>query len=455
LNENKSMINDMTTGRLFSKMVHFAWPILIANLLQTAYNMVDMIIVGRFVGSAGLSGVSNGGEILTMFMFICFGFTGAGQVMIGQFVGKKDTDGIRRTIGTMATFIIALALFFMAVGLLFGKPFLKLINTPADAYDYAVSYYLTCVFGIVFIFGYNLVSSVLRGMGDSTRPMIFVGIAAVLNTVLDLWFVTKLDMGTFGAALATVIGQAVSFIISVIYLINKKESFGFDFKLQSFKPDPRIIRLIMKMGLPMALEFAALSLSGIFVNSLINKYGVTISAVTSIGNRLAMVTNVITDAAMTATSSVIAQNIAADKKKRVSGAVLICLGIGFTAAALFSLFMLIMPREIFSIFNEDVEVLDMAGIYMPIAILNFFGYAARAPFMALMTGTGAARLSLICGIMDGIVLRVSLAMLLGIALGFGIMGLWYGSVIASYAPFVIGFVYYITGAWKKRKLFVG
>lgn len=452
--KNNSMINDMTSGNLLKQMVKFAWPILIANLLQTAYNMVDMIIVGRFVGSAGLAGVYNGGDILTMFTFICFGFTGAGQVMIGQFVGKKDKDGIRKAIGTMSTSVFILALFFMLVGLVFGKKFLHLVNTPEASYQYAVDYLYTCTFGIVFIFGYNLVSSVLRGMGDSKRPMLFVGIAAVLNTTLDLLFVTKFNMGTFGAALATVIGQAVSFIISVIFLYRRKEAFGFDFKLSSFKPDSHIVSLIFKLGLPMALQFAALSLSGLFVSSFINKYGVTVSAVTSIGDRLAHITNVVSGAFMTATSSIIAQNIAAGNQKRVSKSVLYCAIIGFTAAIIFASIVFFAPRQVFSIFNTDPEVLDMSEIYRPIAVLNFIGFAARAPFMAIMTGTGAATLSLITGIMDGIVMRISLAMLLGVALGYGIMGLWYGSVIAGYAPFVIGLVYFISGAWKRRKLFV-
>lgn len=445
-----SLIRDLTQGSVTRLLLIFAFPLLCSNLLQTVYNMVDMIVIGQFVGREGLSAVSIGGDVLHFLTFLVMGFSNAGQVILSQYIGAGNRDRIRGTIGTMFT-----VTFLCAVGLTivcyFGlDAFLTAMNTPQECFDYARQYGMTCVLGLVFIYGYNLVSAILRGMGDSKHPFIFIAVATVVNLVLDLVFVALLGMGPFGAALATVIGQAVSFLWALFYLYRHKEAFGFDFRPASFKPDPEVLPKLIKLGLPMILQSAAINFSMLFVNSYINGYGVVASAVTGVGNKLGSITAVVTNALSTAGSSMVGQNLGAGKYHRVPKIIGVSLVVDLAFAALLSFLTICFPRTIFGLFNDDPQVLDMAMTYIPVAVLLYVGFAMRSPFFALINGSGNAKLNLIVGLLDGVICRVGLAMLMGIALEMGIMGFWLGNAFAGYMPFLIGGVYFLTGKWKKR-----
>jgi putative MATE family efflux protein len=452
VNEEKSMVNDLTTGSVTRQLLKFSWPLILANLLQTIYNMVDMVVVGRYVGSAGLSAISTGTEMLHLATFLCMGFANAGQIIIAQLVGSGNRKRISATIGTMFTFILGISIILTFVMLWICPTVLHLMNTPESAYDHALGYSRVCYIGLFFIFGYNVVSAILRGMGDSKRPLIFIGVAAMMNLVLDLLFVAKFGLGAKGAALATVIGQAFSFIASIIYLVIKRESFGFDFKLASFKIDGEMLWKLVKLGLPLALQMSAVTISSMFVTSFVNSYGVVASAVTGVGNKIATIMTVLSMAFSTAGSAMIGQNFGAGKLDRVKKILWVTESIGCAFAAILAVIMIATPKGVFSLFTSDEEVLEMAVTYAPIAVLNFFGFATRAPFMALVNGLGNGKLALFIGIVDGIVARIGLSILLGVAFNMGIMGFWIGSVLAGYVPVLIGGGYYFSGLWKKKEL---
>lgn len=450
----KTMIQDLTTGSVAKKLLIFTGPFMLANLLQTAYNMVDMLVVGRFVGSAGLSAVATCGDLGTLCTFISTGFATAGQVMIAQYVGKKDYTSLNRVIGTSFSFLLGLAVVLMAIALSTVQGQLRLLNVPAEALQDGRDYAVVCYCGMIFIFGYNLVSAILRGMGDSRRPLIFIAVAAVTNLILDLVFVAGLGMGVFGSALATVMGQGLSFVVSLVYLYRRRAQFGFDFKLQSFVPQRQILKNFLRMGIPMAAQQALIVLSMLILMSYINAYGVAVSALTGVGNKLGHIMSIVTSALNMAGASMIAQNLAAGKHDRVRRIVHISLLVGAAMATLMSALMLLFPAGIFGLFNDDPEVLALVPLYVGNAVVNFYGYAARAPFNALVNGLGYARLSFISGLIDGVVGRIGLALLLGITLHLGIQGYWYGSSLAGYAGFFINGAYYLTGRWKTRNLLV-
>lgn len=445
-----TLIRDLTQGSVTRLLLIFAFPLLCSNLLQTVYNMVDMIVIGQFVGREGLSAVSIGGDVLHFLTFLVMGFSNAGQVILSQYIGAGNRDRIRGTIGTMFTVTFISAVGLTIVCYLGLDAFLHAMNTPAECFDYARQYGLTCVLGLVFIYGYNLVSAILRGMGDSKHPFIFIAVATVVNLVLDLVFVAGLGMGPFGAALATVIGQGVSFLWAIFYLYRHKESFGFDFKPASFKPDPEVLPKLIRLGLPMILQSAAINFSMLFVNSYINSYGVVASAVTGVGNKLGSITAVVTNALSTAGSSMVGQNLGAEKYHRVPKIIGVSMVIDLAFAALLSFLTICFPRTIFGLFNSDPQVLDMSMTYISVAVLLYVGFAMRSPFFALINGSGNAKLNLIVGLLDGVICRVGLAMLMGLAMGMGIMGFWLGNAFAGYMPFLIGGVYFLTGKWKRR-----
>lgn len=445
------MIRDLTQGSVPKQLVRFALPLFFSGLLQTVYNMVDMIIVGQYVGKTGLSAVSVGGEVLTMLTFIAMGMSNAGQIIISQYVGSRQYDKIQKMVGTLFTFLLSCSIMMTVVCLIIRKNILHWINMPSEAMADGEAYILVCICGLFFIYGYNLVSAILRGMGDSKHPFWFIAVASVVNLVLDILFVAILKSGTLGAALATVIGQAVSFLWSLIYLYRHKEQFGFDFKLKSFGIYKEVFFPLIKLGIPMMLQSAAITFSKLFITSWVNTYGVVASAVTGVGNKLQVLTNVFAQALSAAGGSMIAQNIGAEKYERVPKVVKTSFVIDAVVAIVLSVLTVLYPRVVFGIFTSDAEVLDMANSYLPIAVLLYAGCVFRPPMMALINGSGNSKLNIAIALLDGIAVRIGLAYLLGAICNMGIHGFWYGNAISGFVPFLIGFPYYLSGKWRTRK----
>jgi len=450
----KTMINNLTEGSVAKKLISFSLPFIAANALQIVYNIVDMVIVGNFVGAEALSGVSVGGDLLNFCTLLGVGITTAAQVMIAQGVGKGDKETIKHTIGTIFSSLTILAVIVGALAMIFTDPLLKFLNCPKDAFSQAQAYCSVCFWGMIFIYGYNSVSSVLRGMGDSKRPLVFIAIAAFLNLVLDLLFVGVLKMESAGAALATILGQAFSLIISLIYLYRKREAFGFDFKPRSFAIRKEIIVPLYKLGIPMALQHCAISLSMMLVNSFINSYGVAASAVTGVGNKLRQIVSIVTRSMATAGAAMIGQNLGARKTERVKKIVHISLGISLAAFVVFGSVFLLFPREIFSIFNDSEAVLALAADHMFFCVLCMLSQALMAPTNAVVHGSGNSLLGLITGLLDGIVARVGLALLFGKLLEMGLRGYWFGNAAAGFVTVIVSGAYYLSGRWKTRKLMV-
>ncbi len=449
------MINDMTEGNVTKLMLKFAYPFVLANALQLVYNMVDMVIVGNFVGKAALSGVSGGGELLNFITFLGMGVTGAGQVMTAQAVGRKDHEAVSRIVGTMTSFLAICGVVIMIAMQFVSDTILHWLNVPPEAFPQAHAYCSVCFWGVLFIYGYNIVSAILRGMGDSKKPLVFIAIAASFNLILDLLFVGVLKMESAGAALATISGQALSFIISVIYLYRRKESFGFDFKLRSFKIKKNTLLPLVKLGGPMALQHAAIGISMMFVSSFINAYGVAISAVTGVGSKLKQLISIFTRSMRQSGSAIIGQNMGAGKPERVKTVVRNALFITLSAAIILSVIFITFSKEIFGLFNKDPEVLAYARDFMIYACVPaMIGLSLVAPFNAVVEGVGNSMLSLILGLVDGVVARIGIALLLSKVFGMGIHGLWLGDGTADFVILIITAGYFFSGKWKTRKLLI-
>ncbi|NLM46076.1 MAG: MATE family efflux transporter [Firmicutes bacterium] len=449
-----AIVNDLTTGSVGKTLITFAFPLMLSNLLQTIYNMVDMIVVGQFVGKVGLSAVTIGGNLFQLFTFFAIGFANAGQAIISQYLGAGDKKAVSRAFGTMFSFIQSCAIVMTIVCCIFAKQLLMFMNTPQEAFKFGLDYTITCYLGLFFIYGYNIVSATLRGMGDSRHPFMFIAIAAGTNLVLDLLFIAVFNWEVFGAALATVIGQGVSFVWALIFLYKNREEFGFDFTLASFGIDQDIFRRLIKLGLPMCLQSTAIAFSVLFVNSFVNAYGVVASAVTGVGNKLAGILNVITLAFSTSGAAMVGQCLGAGKFNRIPKIIRTALIVNLIFASLLIFTTVLFPKTIFGLFNNEEEVLEMALSYVPCAVLMYLSNALRSPFMALINGSGQSKLNLAVGILDAIVSRIGLAILLGITFGWGIQGFWYGNAIAGFVPFLIGGVFFVSGKWKTQKLII-
>lgn len=447
-------IKDFTTGSVSSHLFTFAWPLFLSNLLQVVYNMVDMVVVGNVLGKSGISSVSVGGDLIQFLTLIAMGYANAGQVLIAKYVGAKQRDKIGSFVGTMSSFLILCALLLSPSALILQDSILHLMNVPAEAYQGAQDYSTVCMIGLVFIYGYNVVSAILRGMGDSRHPFIFISIAAVLNLLLDLLFVIGLHFGAEGAALATVISQAVSFIACVLFLAKKRQEFELNISVQNFLQwDKEMLGDLIRLGTPMAIKSAAIQTSKLFVNSWINSYGVAVSAFAGIANKISSIANLISNAMNTAGSTMISQNIAANKFDRVKKILKQLSIITLTVAIILSIAICLFSTQIFGLFiNENAsDVLEIAEGYVPIAVLLFFGSALRAVMNALINGSGNYKINFITAILDGIVMRIGLAVLFGLSFNMKHYGFWLGDALAGFTPFWIGLIFYFTVFLKKAK----
>ena len=221
----KRISKDFTNGNIAKQLLFFTIPFMASNALQVLYSTIDMIIVGEYVGTAGLSAVSQSSLIMNFAAMVCLGFSNAGQVLISQAIGSGKLKKMNDIIGTLFSLIVIFALFLSVIIIIAKNLILDVMNVPDESYKMAMDYLIICGAGLIFTAGYNMVSAVLRGMGDSKRPFLFIGIASLVNLILDILFTGIMGFGVAGAAWATIIGQAVSFLFSIYYLLKNKTEF--------------------------------------------------------------------------------------------------------------------------------------------------------------------------------------------------------------------------------------
>ena len=449
----KKYTTDFTSGKVFNQLFVFATPLFLSNLLQIIYNIADMIIVGQSMGKVGLSAVSIGGDITHFLTFIAMGFSNAGQVLISQYLGAKKQNKLSRFVATMFSFLIVCAIITSIICFCMRVPFLHLMNTPQEAFSQALAYSTISIMGLIFIYGYNTASAILRGMGDSIRPFIFIAISASLNIFLDLILVLGLKKGAAGAALATIISQGVSFLFCIVYIYKYRKRYGLRISGKHFvKWDLKMLMQLIKLGVPMAIKNASIHLSKLCVNSWINSYGVAVSAFSGIANKINSTTNLISNAFNTAGASMVGQNIGAKKYSRVKEIMISIFQITSGVAIIFTILMLLFPTEIYKCFTNGNEVVIVGMTFIPIAIMIFWGSAARSGMNAFINGSGNYGINFVTALLDGIILRIGLSFLFGLGLKMGYFGFWLGDALAGFTPFFIGIVFYFSDRWKKQNI---
>ena len=448
--KEKTLVRDMTEGKLFPLLISFTLPFMLANLLQTLYTVADLAIVGHCAQENALAAVSISSQVTMLLTLISSMVANGGQIYIAQLLGQKRRDEINEATGTFFTFSLILALVATALGVFLARPFLNWMNTPAEAMEPAVDYLVVCSLGFLFVFGYNSVCAVLRGMGQSRAPTLFVAVAAGVNVLADLLLVLVFDMGALGAAIATVGSQAAAFAASLVFLYRRRQEACFDFKAASFAMKGDKLKVMVKLSLPLVIMQFAINLSMMYVNSYINEFGVAAASLAGVGNKLYGVVNMVSGAFGAAMATVVGQNIGARRHDRVKQALFIVTGVNLGFFALVAAVSLLLPESVFRIFTSDGEVLALAAPYMRIAVWAYLGFSLMSPSMGLINGVGATGWSLFVGIMDGVVARIGLS--LGLGARFGMWGYFWGYCLAGMVSVILNWSYYFAGRWKKRKL---
>jgi putative MATE family efflux protein len=440
---------DLTQGSVFKKLLAFGIPMFLANALTTLYSIVDTIVVGQFIGSEGISAVTTGSQFMFILCCLGMGFANGGQVVIAQLKGADNREGQRETIGTLLSITVIFGLVVSVLGIVAVQPALSILNTPDEAWDQARAYMIITSAGMVLQFIFNAISSVMRGLGDSTRPLIFVAIASIVNIILDIIFVGPLGMGAGGAGLATTIAIGISAAFGVVYLYRRRETFIFDFKLDSFKIRKQWVVELIRMGIPQMVQMLAINLSVTFVLAMANAYGVAASATIGVGNKVLNIFTMPANAMGTAAVAMSGQNVGAGKLDRVKSILRWTLLINLVFAVLAALVFALIPEWLVRIFDSSMDVVEYCSDFLQIHILFCLGISLITTYNAPCLGVGNSILSTVGFLADGVVARLALCLLFTRVFDFGLYGLFWANAMGPILGSSIFIVYYYTGGWLR------
>ena len=441
---------DLLHGSLWKSMLVFSIPLIITNLLQAIYNIVDMIIVGQFAGATGLAAVGNGGQVTMLILAIVMGLSNGGVVLAAQLLGAKKSFQISNVMGTMCVAFFCVAIAITVVVFALAKPLLHAMDTPPEAYAQTVNYLRICVIGTVFIYLYNVMAALLRGIGESMIPMLLIIITAVLNIVLDLILVGVCDMNATGAAIATLIAQIVCCVL-VFPLAGRKYDF-LNLKNVRLRVQKNLLKSVMKIGLPQAIQFTLTNISFILVLVLVNHYGNTAAAVSASVTRLSSFAVLAGQAVMGAIIATSGQNIGAGEYKRAQKGMLVGIVYALPLAVVFFLLSEFIPQTMLHIFTTDPAVLAMGGPYLQIFAWSFLIETVMFCLFGLLIGAGYTHVTLSCAIINAFAVRYALARILSTVTPLGFLGIALAYPFAPLCSCIICVTFILTGRWKKSRV---
>ena len=441
-------MKDLTTGHEGKSILLFTLPMLIGALFQQLYNTADAVIVGQFIGKDAMAAVSGANPIMFLLTSFLTGITLGFSILLSQYYGSKKFDKVKECINTTYIFIFVTSLLITIVGVAFCGPILRLLNTPESVYDSSRIYLIIIFIGTLFSAGYNSISALLRGLGDSKNPLYFLIIATILNIVLDALFIIVFKMGVSGAALATIIAQATSFIFSIIYLNKKHKLLKIDFKNMTFnKP---IFTRGLKLGIPSAIQQMLFSFGNITLQSLVNSYGASAMAAFGAGVRIESFISLPIINLGAATSTFVAQNTGAKKYDRISNGIKYTLFSALFLSIFVAALFLIFSDNLIMIFNSDKEVVSIGSAYLKILGPFFIFVCNSFIFTSAIKGSGQAIFPLISSMISLWLGRIPAAYLFSHY--FGVNGIWMGIPTGWIIGFIVTMTYYKSGRWKKSDL---
>lgn len=444
-----NFMQDMTKGSPFKLLLSFSIPLLIGSLFQQFYTMADSIIVGKFVGADALASIGACSSVIYLLFSLFLGLSAGIGIVISQYFGAGDGSTVRKGIACSVYILLAASILLTLIGLTLARPILTFLGTPEEIMQDAAVYFQITSGGIVAVAFYNGISSILRALGDSRTPLIFLALAALLNVGLDLLFVTVFHMGVAGAALATAIAQFSSACACLVFSL--KTNPYFHIKGEEFRPDTGLIRRMMHIGLPLALQNAMIAFSCVMLQSVINSFGTMIMAVFTATNRIENLVNQIYIAANTALSNYTAQNLGAGNTDRVRAGTRCCIQITVGFSLLMVLVMYLCGHMFMGWFVTDRQVIETGAQALKLISLFFVFWGLLYVFRGILNGAGNAGFALVSGILE-VVGRMGCAFLLTSIPFIGQWGIWLAEGLTWILVSAAGAICYFRGKWTQKKL---
>lgn len=439
-------MKDLTTGNERKVIMMFAAPMLLGNLFQQTYTIFDSIIVGRLIGDEALAAVGASFPLIFALISFVIGIATAGTIIISQYYGAKDYDSVRRAIDTIFVFIFIASILVMIIGIGFGEKIFELTKLPDNVLPQATIYLRTFLSGTILLFGFNGISAILRGIGDSKTPVYFQVFAAILNIILDYVFIKYLNMGIQGAALATVVAHGLTFILAALYLNHTHKLIRI--KLFNLNFDKEIFKQSIKIGLPSGFQQTFVAVGMIALYRIVNNFGTDVIAAYSVAGRidgLAMIPSMIFGQAL---GTFVGQNLGAGKYERVKRGLKATLFYSVIISILVTIVVAFFKYNLMRLFTDTEAIVEIGAQYLLIVSSCYIIFSLMFSLNGVMRGAGDTLVPMFITLFSLWIIRVPFAAILSTK--YGEIGIWISVPLAWSVGTIFSFIYYRTGNWKKK-----
>jgi putative MATE family efflux protein len=439
-------LKDLTEGKEGKMILNFAMPMLLGNVFQQLYNVVDSIIIGKFLGKEALAAVGASFPLIFTLIAFLIGLTIGSTVVISQYFGAKQMDKVKLAIDTLYIFIFFASIVLTAAGIFFSDIVFQLIGLPEEVVPIAVDYFNIYAFGFVFFFGFQGTSAILRGLGDSKTPLYFLILSTLINIGLDLFFVLVLNWGVKGVAAATVISQIGAFLSIVLYL-NRYHSF-LDFSPLKMRFDKDIFKKSLQIGLPSGMQMTFVSVGFLALYRIVNVFGTPTIAAYSIAMRIDSFASLPAMNFSSALSTFVGHNIGANKYERIGKGLWATLKMTSIITISVSILSIIFAKPLMYLFTNDAEVVNVGIQYLYIVSPFYILFSSMFVLMGVLRGAGDTIVPMIFTIISLWIVRIPASYLLSQEIG--VNGIWWGIPVAWVIGMGGSFWYYSTGKWKTK-----
>ncbi len=441
-------MHDLTTGKEGKLIFQFAAPMLLGNVFQQLFSVVDSIVVGKFVGKEALAAVGASFPVIFIMVSMIIGLVMGTTVIISQYFGAKDFVRVKRAIDTMYIYSTIAGIIATIVGILISEPLLRLLGLPEEIMPQAVLYLKIYLSGIVIFFGFNGTSAVLRGLGDSKTPLYFLIIATVANIIFVLLFVAVFKWGVAGAAYATLLANAIAFGLA-IYWLNKTHKL-IRIAIKGLHFDREIFRKSVNIGLPTGIQQTLVAMGALALMGIVNKFGTNVIAGFSVASRLDALAVIPAMSFSQALSTFVGQNIGANKPERIRAGLIATLKMSGIVTIVTTIFIVFGGHLLMSMFTTDQEVIRLGDQYLTIVSIFYITFTLMFIYGGLMRGAGDTLIPMFISILSLWLIRIPMAWFLSGKIGA--QGIWWSIPAGWVIGLILSYLYYKSGYWKKKAI---
>jgi putative MATE family efflux protein len=439
-------MQDLTNGKEGKLIFQFAAPMLLGNVFQQLFSVVDSIVVGKFIGKEALAAVGASFPVIFIMVSMIIGLVMGTTVVISQYFGAKDFVKVKRAIDTMYIYSAIAGIIATVIGLIISEPLLRLLGLPEDIMPQAVQYLRIYLSGIIIFFGFNGTSAVLRGLGDSKTPLYFLIVATVANIILVLLFVAVFKWGVAGAAYATLIANGLAFGLA-IYWLNKTHKI-IKIAIKGLHFDREIFRQSINIGLPTGIQQTLVAMGALALMGIVNKFGTNVIAGFSVASRLDALAMIPAMSFSQALSTFVGQNIGANKPERIRAGLIATLKMSGIVTIVTTIFVVFGGHILMSLFTNDSEVVRIGDQYLTIVSSFYIMFTLMFIFNGVTRGAGDTLIPMFFSLLSLWIIRIPMAWFLSGKIGA--TGIWWAIPAGWAIGMVLSYFYYKSGRWKKK-----